>query len=347
MKALTGWTLVIPFKRNSMQLILDDYGLSVEKKENMFSIKLGITERTVSPVKIKAIHIYKNAMVSTAALLMAAENDIPVLIYDSYYKPCIRVWNSNFTSTGEVRVLQPMFCQSKGGMWWAKHLIALKTEGQVHNLTAFKDKFRSAAVKVVGIIPQIQNMLLQINGLPEDVSKLDTLMGYEGISSSWYWQGLNAVLDDAVFIRRIQRNPTDPFNACLNYLYGILYGKVEGSLLAYGLDPFVGLMHAEGYSKKSLVYDCIEPFRPWAEMLLVEAFRNKTLLSTHFEYDNDKLSIAKEGRKVLVSSFISFLNQKTMMNGRRTTRNDQVTALCSQLSQAVKNLNPRPLKGGA
>lgn len=330
-----------------MQLILDDYGLSLEKKENMFSIRLGETERTISPVKVGAIHIYKTAMISTAALLMAAENDIAVLIYDSYYKPTIRVWNSNFTSTGEVRILQPAFCQSKGGMWWAKHLIALKVEGQLHNLTLFKDKFRSAAAKVAEIVPQMQTILLQVNELPEEISKIGTLMGYEGIASAWYWQGLNTVLDDAVFIKRIQRNPADPFNACLNYLYGILYGKVEGSLLAYGLDPFVGLMHAEGYSKKCLVYDCIEPFRPWAELLLVEAFRNKILLSTHFEYDSDKLTIAKEGRKVLVSSFISFLNEKTLMNGRRTVRNDQVTALCSQLAQAVRNLNPRPAAAGS
>jgi len=325
-----------------MQLVLDDYGLSLEKKENMFSIRLGDTERTVSPVKIGAIHIYKTTMISTAALLMAAENDIPVLIYDSYYKPRIRVWQSNFSSTGEVRILQPAFCQSKGGMWWARHLIALKTEGQLHNLTMFKDKFRSAAEMVAELMPRMQNMLLQINALPEDVSKIDTLMGYEGIASAWYWQGLNTVLDDAVFIRRIQRNPTDPFNACLNYLYGILYGKVEGALLAYGLDPFVGLMHAEGYGKKCLVYDCIEPFRPWAELLLLEAFRTKTLLSTHFEYNNEKLTIAKEGRKVLVSSFIKFLNEKTLMNGRRTVRNDQVTALCSEMAQAVKNFKIRP-----
>ncbi len=327
-----------------MQLILDDYGLSIEKKESMFIIKLGETERTISPVKITAIHIYKTVLVSTAALLMAAENDIPVLIYDSYYKPCIRVWNSNFTSTGEVRVLQPMFCQSKGGMWWAKHLIALKIEGQLHNLSIFKNRFLSAKTKIEEIEPKIQNILSQAKELPENVNRIDTLMGYEGICSAWYWEALNVILNDAVFIRRIQRNPADPFNACLNYLYGILYGKVEGGLLAYGLDPMVGLMHTEGYSKKSLVYDCIEPFRPWAELLLVEAFRNKTLISTHFEYANDKLTIAKEGRKLLVTNYISFLNQKTLMNGRKITRNDQITAICSQLAQAVKNLDQRKSK---
>jgi CRISPR-associated protein Cas1 len=177
--------------------------------------------------------------------------------------------------------------------------------------------------------------------LSEDSNLTGTLIGYEGKSSAWYWEVLNTVLDDAVFLRRIQRNPVDPFNSCLNYVYGILYGKVEGGLLAYGLDPLVGLIHAEGYNKKCLVYDCIEPFSPWAELMLVALFRNKTMTSSHFEYGEDKLSITKMGRKELIKAFVDFLNEKTMMNGRRISRNDQITAICSQLAQAVKNFDIR------
>jgi CRISPR-associated protein Cas1 len=120
-------------------------------------------------------------------------------------------------------------------------------------------------------------------------------------------------------------------------VYGILYGKVEGALLCYGLDPMVGLMHAEGYNKKSLVYDCIEPFRPWAELLLVTLFRNNALTSAHFKYGEEKMTLEKTCRKLLVTSFNAFLMEKTLLNKRRIARNDQVTALCSSLAQAVKN----------
>lgn len=176
--------------------------------------------------------------------------------------------------------------------------------------------------------------------MKDDPSLAASLRGLEGIATATYWQLLQALLEKEIFKKREQRKPSDKFNPCINYLYGILYGKVEGALLAYGLDPMVGIMHAEGYSKKSLVYDCMEPFRPWAEMLVVNLFKNKTLQTAHFEYRETEVRLAKEGRRILAEQFIKMLNEKTLMNNRRITRNDQVFFVCSQLAQAVKNFKP-------
>ena len=323
-----------------MHIILDDYGVQLDKAEQMFTIKLGVQERSISPVKITAIHIYKTAQVSTAALLLAAVNDIPVLLYDGSCKPVARVWNSNYSSTGYVRVMQPLFCKSNSGMWWCKHIVLLKIDGQLHNLGFYNNRFVAATEHIQTAIQTLVKVKLLVVEMAADIKLLDTLRGYEGSASAAYWQAHDTILDDAVFSRRIQRNPKEPFNACLNYLYGMLYGKVEGALISYGLDPMIGLMHSEGYNKKSLLYDCIEPFRQWAELLLVTLFKNNTLTSDHFVHKADTMRLEKEGRKLLITSFNAFLLEKTLMNNRRITRNDQVTALCSSLSQAVKNFNP-------
>lgn len=322
-----------------MHIIIDDYGVQLEKNENMLVIKLGSQERSISPVKITAIHIYKTAVISSAAIMLAAENDIPVLFYDGGFKPAVRIWKSNFSSTGLVRVMQPLFCKSSSGMWWCKNLVDLKITGELHNLNFFSNRFTAAQEEIKKAADTITKIKLSIAELPAEVANIETLRGYEGASTAAYWQALDALLDDAVFTKRVQRNPRDPFNACINYLYGILYGKTESALLCYGLDPMVGLMHAEGYNKKSLVYDCIEPFRPWAELLLVTLFKNNTLTSTHFKYEEEKMKLEKECRKILVTSFNVFLQEKTLMNNRRITRNDQITALSSRLAQAVKNYN--------
>lgn len=324
-----------------MHIILDSYGVQLEKAENMFSIKQGEQERSISPVKVTAIHIYKTAQLSTAALLMAAENDIPVLIYDMQGKPAVRIWNSNFTSTGQVRINQPLFCSSISGIWWCKHIAALKMQGQLHNLSFFANRFTAAAEPVNAAAQTIEKIKTQVAELGSDIAVQGSLLGYEGSASAAYWHAIDAILDDAVFTRRIQRNAKEPFNACVNYLYGVLYGKVEGALIACGLDPMVGLMHTEGYGKKSLVYDCIEPFRQWAELLLVTLFKNNTLGSTHFVYEPERMQLTKECRKILITEFNNFMLQKTLMNERRISRNDQVTALCSALAQAVKNFKPQ------
>ena len=236
-----------------MHIVLDDYGVQLEKADQMFCIRLGAQERSVSPVKVTAIHIYKNMQISTAALLLAVQHDIPVILYDSTYKPAARIWNSNFTSTGQVRVMQPLFCKSSSGMWWCKHLVTLKLEGQLHNLTIYTNRFLAANPATRSARETIEKIIIQVTALQTGQQMLDTLRGYEGSATAVYWNTYDVLLEDAVFTRRIQRNPREPFNACLNYLYGVLYGKVEGALLAYGLDPMVGLMHAEGYNKHSLV----------------------------------------------------------------------------------------------
>ena len=42
----------------------------------------------------------------------------------------------------------------------------------------------------------------------------------------------------------------------------MLYAVVEGGLFASGLDPHLGILHADEYNKPTLAFDMIEPFRP-------------------------------------------------------------------------------------
>ncbi len=66
--------------------------------------------------------------------------------------------------------------------------------------------------------------------------------------------------------------PKDPFNACLNYCYGILYSLVEKACILSGLDPYVGFLHTDNYNKKSLVFDLIELFRIYGEQTAIYVF---------------------------------------------------------------------------
>lgn len=324
-----------------MQLVLDDYGICLEKADNLFLIKRGDVERSISPLKITAIHIFKTANLSTAALLMAAEHNVAVIVYDGAYKPAVRLWRSNFTGSGEVRSLQPIFCESAAAVYWSKKLVGLKLTAQLQHAGYIKNRWPAQTEGCRLAEEQISNSLRQIEAMDNGAANLASLRGLEGVATAANWKLLQALLGEDVFGKREQQQPADKFNACINYLYGILYGKVEGALLAYGLDPMVGMMHAEGYSKKSLVYDCIEPFRPWADALAVQLFKSKTLQSEHFEYRESGIRLAKEGRKLLAGEFIKLLNERTVMNNRRISRNDQVFFLCSQLAGAVKNFDPK------
>ena len=54
----------------------------------------------------------------------------------------------------------------------------------------------------------------------------------------------------------------NPANAILNYLYAILEGEASIAARIVGLDPGIGLLHADQLNRDSLAADLMEPVRP-------------------------------------------------------------------------------------
>jgi CRISPR-associated endonuclease Cas1 len=112
------------------------------------------------------------------------------------------------------------------------------------------------------------------------------LLGVEGAAASAYW----ALWRDLPvhFARRDKvpehwqrfglRRPegsdrplkaTTVGGALLNYIYGVLAGEMTIALLGAGLDPGIGVFHADKQGRASLAYDAMEAARAYAEAWLL------------------------------------------------------------------------------
>ena len=88
------------------------------------------------------------------------------------------------------------------------------------------------------------------------------LLSIEGGAASSYWKMVKTLLgENAGFPGRERRGARDLINSCLNYGYGILYGKVWRALILSGLNPYLGFLHEPQVNKPVLVFDLIEEFR--------------------------------------------------------------------------------------
>ena len=74
------------------------------------------------------------------------------------------------------------------------------------------------------------------------------------IPDHWHTFGLRSLP-----ITRTSRAAGNPTNALLNYTYAILETEVRLAILAMGLDPGMGVLHADLKSQDSFVYDLLEP----------------------------------------------------------------------------------------
>ena len=73
------------------------------------------------------------------------------------------------------------------------------------------------------------------------------------------------------------RRAANPANAMLNYLYALLEAETRLACLACGLDPGLGVFHADQKSRDSLVLDLMEAVRPQVDDYLLDLLAARTL----------------------------------------------------------------------
>jgi CRISPR-associated protein Cas1 len=74
----------------------------------------------------------------------------------------------------------------------------------------------------------------------------------------------------------------NPANALLNYLYAILEAETRIACLALGLDPELGIVHADYRARNSFALDLLEPARPQVDAYVLDLLRARTFTRRDF-----------------------------------------------------------------
>lgn len=68
---------------------------------------------------------------------------------------------------------------------------------------------------------------------------------------------------------RRNREATDPVNAALNYCYSLAEAECRTALIVLGLDPGLGVLHADKPGRDSLALDLMEALRPAVDRAVI------------------------------------------------------------------------------
>ena len=147
--------------------------------------------------------------------------------------------------------------------------------------------------------------------LPEahDAPGLDELLGTEGTAARLYYRGFRLLLrpDTGIppFVLRVKRPPTDPVNALLSFLYGLLRTQIHGSAEQVGLDPYVGFLHGLRPGKPALALDLMEEHRAvFADRLALTLVNRRQLQPGHFEeLPGGAVHLTEDGRKLVLTEW--------------------------------------------
>ncbi len=84
------------------------------------------------------------------------------------------------------------------------------------------------------------------------------------------------------YVTKSPRKAMNPINAILNYLYAILETEARIACLGVGLDPGIGLMHADLQSRDSLAADLMEPIRPEVDAWVLDLVQSNIFRKADF-----------------------------------------------------------------
>ncbi len=305
-----------------MQLVINSPGTFITQKDQCIRLKQKEKVFDISPLKVESIVVSNQAMISTQAIAQALENNIDIIFLDSYGDPLGRVWFAKMGSTALIRRRQLEAAAEPLGVHLVIELIQQKMENQLRFLKRLmharpgKQELFSSAVSIID--RTLSDFDLKEAALEDTRNRI---MGLEGTAGRAYFQCLSKILPEKYqFTGRSRRPAKDPFNAVLNYCYGILYNQVEKACILSGLDPYVGFLHTDNYNKKSMVFDLIEPFRIFAEQTVVYLFTGKKMKNEYFDAAKQAVSLNTNGKPVVVESMNKHLDETVRYRRKNVKR---------------------------
>ena len=319
-----------------MNIVLNSYGTSLLRKDDQLVIYKDGKKHAIDPQKVTSIIVYKGALISSDAILLAVENSIDIIFMDKIGKPRARMWSPKIGGVATIRRQQLNFTFSPQAVKWIKGILKEKIDNQIALLLSFYPEDKSTAQQFDTILNRLSDYKTKIDSVKGDIitEVAASLRGWEGAANKQYFSGINLILPEQYrFVERSQHPARDPFNAMLNYAYGILYGKIEAALIRAGIDPYIGVLHREDYNRPVLTFDVIEKYRVWAEFVVVHLALQQVITEEFYTVKDDGTYWLEQlGRRIIVQAMHDYLDDEVFYKNKKYKRIDLIDKYARELA---------------
>lgn len=320
-----------------MELVFTTPGTYLNVKDGLFAISSDNKKTTISPAKVERIILTTEAVITTAVIQLTAENNIDLIVLDRSGEPVGRFWHSKFGSITTIRRNQLELNISEKGLDHAKEWVITKLDNQIEfckELAKNRKNLHDHIIEKLSTIETNKQKLITLTGNAAD--KRGSITGLEGSASKIYFEVLALCLPDKYRFSGRSRQPArDPFNAFLNYAYGVLYSLVEKACIIAGLDPYIGFLHTDNYNKPSLTFDVIENFRIYADRVVFRLFSKKMVNDKMFDKIHRGCSLNKEGKRLLFDEYNKYLETVVRYGNKNMSRENTIQAFCHKFANSL------------
>lgn len=305
-----------------MDICIETDGSKLRVRNEIFFLESPTSRMEISPFNVKAFIISGKISLTTCAIQLAIKNNIEIVLVNSYNKPYGRFLNSEFSKSGKLRQAQYKIFNEKS-LEIAKIVLENKSKKQLEHVEKI-------------VTTEEKNVFLVLLEQLKYSKSIEELMGIEGSISKHYYYVLGENLKGSYrFVKRSFRPANDEFNASLNYVYGILYRKVETALLSAGFDTNTGFLHSNKKKSLSLVFDFIEFFRDYGMKFNYSLYKSKLIKKIYFNYEKKSVTMSREGKEFLLNNFNEFLKKTEKYQEKKVKRNEIIKLEAYSFGEAI------------
>lgn len=260
------------------------------------------TELLSVPVtEVSRMVCFGSVAISTGARTWALTNDIDVVLASRRGSYQGAIVNDRWPARASRVRAQLALSGSAREIELARRVVSAKIGHQMTVLRKFGRRQHSDETKdAIHQMKQLERMI-------PDANTRDELMGLEGAAAKVYWPQVGRLVPEEMgFVVRSRRPPMDVTNAALSYLYTILLGECITALHASGLDPDLGVLHAQNDRRPSLALDLMEEFRPLlVDRIVLETARRKQFGPQHGREVTGKTGVylTAAGREAVTTAY--------------------------------------------
>ena len=302
---------LMPARDDSIPLYVQQQGAQIGKRGEAFEVTAKSEKLGEARIfETSQICTFGNVQVSTQALREMCSRDIPLVLFSNggwFYGIAHGMSHKNV----ELRRAQYQTAADAGR---CVRLATAMISTKIKNCrTLLMRNHHSLSQKISATLARLADRALKC-------SSIDSLLGIEGAGARVYFSELRGMIKDRGladsdlewrfdFSGRNRRPPLDPVNAMLSYAYGLLAKDLTVTVLAVGLDPFMGFYHRPRYGRPALALDIMEEFRPIvADSVVISVINNGVLTSDDFIRRGPAVALKDAARKKFIQAYERRLN---------------------------------------
>jgi CRISPR-associated endonuclease Cas1 len=283
-----------PLRRRGRVVVVDGYGVSLSIQRGRLVVRAGSgrdrRERVFSRVRhdlARVVILGSEGSLSLATVRWLADLGVPLIQVDRDGR--LLTCSVFEAAHAQLRRAQAFAVANEAGLGIARYLLGEKLRGQ----EALLDQLPASPEQIDGFAHARETF--------QKAGSVNELVIAERDAAFTYWSAWRAIpvifrsadadLAPEHWCRFVQRSSpltsapraaVNPANAILNYLYALLEAETRIACLAVGLDPGLGIVHADVRGRDSLALDLMEAVRPQVDRYLLELLQRRVFRLSDF-----------------------------------------------------------------